>query len=390
MVDLSERGGTASGDVTDDEALAGTRNLVAFPRQWWYPVAQSKDLGAKRPIAVELMERPLAVFRDATGHPRALLDRCPHRNLPLSLGRVHRHGDLECGYHGWRFDGTGSCTAIPGLASDGGSPASPARQVGAHHAIERHGFVWVWGVPADDPGGEPTSDPFPLPDVAAAHRTDRGSTGEVVFDYLLESTVHASLENALDVPHTAFLHKGIFRGGDPRDITATRREIAGGIEVQFVGEPVGLGPIRGKDGSQLTFDHWDRFFLPSIAQIEYGVRGFLHIVNTILHLPVAPRRTRAWFVVRYWTRLPSVVARPIVLARGKQIVRQDIKVLADQTERIARFGGERYASTELDLFGNGIWRLLRQAERAEEDAVGTPVALPPPRADTERTIILRI
>ncbi len=40
-------------------------------------------------------------------------------------------------------------------------------------------------------------------------------------------------------------------------------------------------------------------------------------------------------------------------------------MLAAQTETIRRFGGERYTSTELDLLGRGIWRLLRQAERAE-------------------------
>ena len=31
--------------------------------------------------------------------------------------------------------------------------------------------------------------------------------------------------------------------------------------------------------------------------------------------------------------------------------------------RIRRFGGERYASTELDLMGPEIWRMLKQAER---------------------------
>ena len=34
-------------------------------------------------------------------------------------------------------------------------------------------------------------------------------------------------------------------------------------------------------------------------------------------------------------------------------------MLGEQTANIRRFGGERYTSTELDLLGNAIWRLLR-------------------------------
>ena len=41
--------------------------------------------------------------RDSAGRPSALVDRCPHRNLALSLGTVHPDGNLECAYHGWRF-----------------------------------------------------------------------------------------------------------------------------------------------------------------------------------------------------------------------------------------------------------------------------------------------
>ncbi len=40
--------------------------------------------------------------------------------------------------------------------------------------------------------------------------------------------------------------------------------------------------------------------------------------------------------------------------------------MAAQSRNIDRFGGERFASTDLDLLGAAIWRLLRQAERAED------------------------
>ncbi|HKA83450.1 MAG TPA: hypothetical protein VKD21_06290, partial [Acidimicrobiales bacterium] len=141
--------------------------------------------------------------------------------------------------------------------------------------------------------------------------------------------------------------------------------VADGVEVQYLGEPVGMGPIRLREDTGRTFDHWDRFFLPSIAQIEYAVEGWFRIINTIVHLPMSRFRTRAWFVVRFRSRLPAAAVRPVVRQRGKQILRQDARALAHQTERIRSLGGEHYASTELDLLGNAIWHLLRHAERAE-------------------------
>lgn len=338
------------------------RYSVAFPKQWWYPACPAKDLGRK-PVPFTLMDIPLVAFRGGDGRPHVLLDRCPHRNVPLSLGRVRADGSLECGYHGWCFDGGGRCTSVPGLLGADAAP-SPARNVDPWPAVERDGFVWVWA----DPTTAPTKEPFALPTVPG----DPTGVGEAVFAYDLDATMHASLENALDVPHTAFLHRGVFRGGEQRELTAIRRELDGGVEVQYLGEPVGFNGIRAKQGAEKTFDHWDRFFVPCVAQVEYRVEGWIHIVNSILHLPLSPFRTRAWFVVRYWTRFPAKVVHPIVLARGRQILKQDAKLLAEQTAAIRRFGGERYTSTDLDVIGNAIWRLLRQAERAEQ--AGRPEA----------------
>jgi phenylpropionate dioxygenase-like ring-hydroxylating dioxygenase large terminal subunit len=356
------------------------RSSVAFPRDAWYPACRSGELG-RAPVAITLMGRPVVIFRDRAGSPHALEDRCPHRNLALSEGRVHPEGSIECGYHGWRFEGSGRCVAVPGLASGADADAT-ARTVPAHAVVEQDGFVWVWGR-ADAPS---TGTPLPLPDLGT------NGTGEVVFAYDLECTLHAALENALDVPHTAFLHQGIFRGGDQREITAVRRDLPGGVEVQYLGEPVGFGPVRRRRDGELTFDHWDRFLLPSTAQIEYCVAGWVRVVNTILHLPLAPTLTRAWFVVRFWTRFPAAVVRPIVELRGRKILRQDAEVLAQQTANIARFGGERYTSTDLDLMGPAIWRLLRRAEKGSLPAEAGPEAGSEDEAGTaqETSVTLRV
>jgi phenylpropionate dioxygenase-like ring-hydroxylating dioxygenase large terminal subunit len=344
---------------------------VAFPRRWWYPVARSSELG-RRPLAVTLMDVPLAVFRDAGGAPAVLLDRCAHRNYPLSLGRVTADGGLECGYHGWTYDGGGQCVRVPGLPGDRAQSAG-TRHVPSHAALEQDGLVWAWG----EPDAEPTGRPFALPELGGP------GAGEVVFRRDLDCTLHAALENALDVPHTAFLHRGLFRGGTPHAITAVRRPVVDGVEVRYEGEPVGMGPIRWRSAAGRTFDHWDRFFLPSIAQIEYAVDGWFRIINTIVHLPLSPFRTRAWFVVRFQSRLPAAAVRPVVWQQGRQILRQDARALARQTERTRGLGGEHYTSTELDLIGNAIWHLLRHAERAEN----VPGGAVPAATVSERTVV---
>ena len=186
----------------------------------------------------------------------------------------------------------GSAGSCPGLRE---VRTQSTWHVPSHATIEQDGFVWAWG----EPDAEPTRPPFALPVV------DGRGAGETVFRADLDSTLRASLENALDVPHTAFLHRGLFRGKTRNTITAVRRPIDGGVEVQYLGEPVGMGPIRLAEGSGRTFDHWDRFLLPSIAQIEYAVEGWFRIVNTLVQLPLSPFRTRAWFVVRFSSPLPA-------------------------------------------------------------------------------------
>jgi len=341
--------------VSTEERAAAGHWSVALPRPAWYPACTSAELGPRRPLAIELMGTPLVVFRDGDGRPGVLLDRCPHRNAPLSDGRVHR-GALECGYHGWRFDRAGACVALPGLDREVGE----RRGVDAYVAVERDGMVWFWS----EPGAEPDGEPFRLPDLGAGMR-------QVVLRYDIAATMHATIENTLDVPHTAFLHRGLLRGAKPNRIRAVRRSIPRGVEVQYFGEPFGIGFFRPKSDTEL--EHVDRFVLPCVAQVEYRAGPWLQLVNSVLHLPLSERRTRAWFVLRVNSRrLPTRLIQAVVRLQGPHVAKQDVRVLERQTANVARFGGERYSSTELDLFGSAVWRLLRAAEKGGEPPVVEP------------------
>src|SRR5438094_8492312 len=118
-------------------------------RDFWYIAAESPRV-AEVPLAATIMGEPVVVYRDGGGRTIALEDRCAHRNMALSLGRV-KEGAIECSYHGWRYGSDGRCAHIPSLASEA---ALPRHTVRAYPTVEQQGYVWLWlgaGMPEAPP-----------------------------------------------------------------------------------------------------------------------------------------------------------------------------------------------------------------------------------------------
>jgi phenylpropionate dioxygenase-like ring-hydroxylating dioxygenase large terminal subunit len=331
---------------------------VAKLTRYFYVACLSEELGTG-PLARVVAGVPLALFR-SQGRAVALLDRCPHRNVPLSLGRVLADGRLECAYHGWQFDCEGVCRKIPGLAN---AESARERRAEACAVVEQGGLVWV----CPEPGFTPASPPFAPPTLDKDY-------ARIVRVVEAEGTLHATLENALDVPHTAFLHRGLFRGGKKNQIRAIVRRSPDRVETEYLGEPRPSG-IAGKILSPQsgTIEHWDRFVLPSVAQVEYRLGAETHFVVTALCTPITDFETRVTAVAAFRTPLPGWFLRPVLEPIALRIFGQDARVLARQSENVRRFGGEQYMSTELDLIGPHVWRLLKQAETGERPSDDTSV-----------------
>ncbi|MCW2941331.1 MAG: Rieske (2Fe-2S) iron-sulfur domain protein [Actinomycetia bacterium] len=104
--------------------------------------SDSAMTGLTGPLAVRVHDVPWALVR-LDGVLAAFLDRCPHRRVPLSSGRVVG-SQLECPYHGWRFDASGRCALIPALA-----PSPPPKGMRAPRAAvtEAHGAIWLATAP---------------------------------------------------------------------------------------------------------------------------------------------------------------------------------------------------------------------------------------------------
>jgi phenylpropionate dioxygenase-like ring-hydroxylating dioxygenase large terminal subunit len=170
--------------------MEATSARTVLPRNFWYVAVPSSRLGRK-PVACSLLRHDLVLFRDRNANPRALLDRCCHRGVRLSLGTVV-DGTLRCRYHGWRFQGNGGCVEIPSLP--GGAPIKANVSVPAFPCIERDGYVWVWiGAGPPQPEMPPTIANF------GRHRWIQGTM-------LFACSFVSAIENSLDWCHAAFAH----------------------------------------------------------------------------------------------------------------------------------------------------------------------------------------
>lgn len=314
----------------------------------WYVVATSADVRAE-PTPVLLNGLPLVTFRDSSGHAVTLLDRCSHRNAPLSAGRVVE-GRIQCHYHGWEFDGDGACQAVPGLC---GEANHPARRVPSFACRESQGFVWAYS----EADAVPESEPYDIP---CADQKGYLTIRECL---QMPGPLDAVAENALDVPHTAFVHSGLFRKDANRTpIEVVIRALEGGVEAQYIGEqrPEGVaGWILAPQGGEVF--HWDRFLLPCIAQVEYKLGERSHIMVTAALTPRTKNRTDLFATVAVNVPVPNSILRVIFKPIAMRILRQDMQILRRQTEQVERFGGEDFASTEIDVLGLRIKKLLREA-----------------------------
>lgn len=238
-------------------------------RDHWQAVALSAEIGRK-PKRIMFGGAPVVLFRARDG-VAALFDRCPHRLVALSAGRIVGE-EIECPYHGWRFSVDGQCTAIPGHLGE-----LPRYRVRRYRTVERDGAVFL---SEGKPDHEPYVHCMQGRDIIVRH-----------VHSATQSTLIDVAENILDAAHTHFTHKGLLRG-----LTAKRYkvqvDITGGegwVEACYTGEDRQRGLVsKLLEGDRVKTI--GRFRHPGIAELEYwGPRGL--VLATTFHLRQADKDT---------------------------------------------------------------------------------------------------
>jgi phenylpropionate dioxygenase-like ring-hydroxylating dioxygenase large terminal subunit len=161
----------------------------------WYVGAYSHDLQHGQIVTRTVLGEPLALYRERGGAVVALLDQCPHRAAPLSMGKLLPEDRLRCGYHGLEFDGSGRCVHNP----HGRGTIPPGMKVRAFPVLERYGLVWIWT-------GAAPADPALLPDYPMF---EPGSPLAINHpDWLrMNAPYELVVDNLLDLSHASYLHE---------------------------------------------------------------------------------------------------------------------------------------------------------------------------------------
>lgn len=266
-----------------------------YPKNCWWVAAQADEVG-DRPLGRWLLGEPVVLFRTAAGAVVALEDRCPHRWLPLSKGRVLGNV-IVCGYHGLRFGADGHCVKT---ASHGRVP--DAAKVRSYPVVERGPFVWIWM------GDPKRSSETPIPDLEFVTGADWVRISGYMY---LKSNYFLLQENVLDLTHFAYVHAHTLEvdgwdGGEDEVLTEDgkvkfRRHLPATPLPPFLTIPAHLAD--GEVGDSTTFGELS---LPGVhsAGIDIGDpwkgknggRDF-HFRISHLTTPESPSTTHYWWII---------------------------------------------------------------------------------------------
>ncbi|MCH2110519.1 MAG: Rieske 2Fe-2S domain-containing protein [Polyangiaceae bacterium] len=353
----------------DPERLRGTFEPSFRPEPAWYPLLAARVLQPNiwqrllrkvlhrqvdsKLVSIVFYDRPIVVWRDQNGAVRAAFDRCPHRSMPVSLGERTPEGGLRCPYHGWEFTAAGDVARIPCLVGESSANIS----LTMIPAIEQSDMIWL-------NFGSTLSRP---PAYSGAHPESQRIIRQVVAQGDLLSTA----ENALDIPHTAVVHRGLFRSGKKHPIEAISRRTQRAIEIEYVGEPAPRGILAlllGARRSPLRVEHWDRFLLPTTIEVEYRLGPRLQILVRAFALPIDPRKTRLLTEISIHSPFPFALLRLVLEPIARLIFAQDNRILSRQAQNRSSFGPQPEYSTKIDLMGSELRRLLKRGLRADQDS----------------------
>jgi phenylpropionate dioxygenase-like ring-hydroxylating dioxygenase large terminal subunit len=335
-------------------------------QHFWYVASFAKDL-RHAPIACRIADHPVVLFRDSLGGAHALLDRCCHRDMPLSAGKITPQG-IQCGYHGWEFSPQGQCVRIPGQPADSKSVLRGC--VASFVVLEQDGLLWVYGVPNEQPVGQPLRIPY----------TSDPSYGTVLLDFgAMNAALDNILDNFMDSLHPPFIHAGLIYDDKKRNRLTIdvrhykHRDGFCGVEGGYLNEPPPIQGLIGRLFAQRTAAtvlHEERYIAPTLMQVEFRIGKSQHLLSTQLFTPETPTRTRMRVMLNTKSKLPMFITNFILRRLFTKLFKQDIQALELQQKAIDQTGVLPRASSDMDILSLISVHFLNQvAEGKPLDAI---------------------
>ncbi len=293
-------------------------------RGLWYVAMVGSDVKPGQTIARKLMGEPVMIGRDARGRVFALKDICPHRGIPLSYGQFD--GDtVQCCYHGWRFDTSGTCTEIPSTHEYQTIDLSRIN-CGAYACRECQGLIWIY---FPENGEKPEDGRQPEPPMLPDFGVDDAPKIAIMQPFVC-SVDHAAL-GLMDPTHAAFVHTSWWFKKNATKLRAKVKE--------FAPSELGWAMVRHKLPPQNIAYRWllgDNvtteiiYRLPGL-RIEH-IKGDKHsVVGLTTITPVSEDETEVRQI--FWATMPWVAPfKPLIRYLMNVFLGQDRRVVIQQRE----------------------------------------------------------
>jgi phenylpropionate dioxygenase-like ring-hydroxylating dioxygenase large terminal subunit len=306
----------------------------------WYAAIASSQLGEK-PVATRVGTEAIVLFRTSDGATHAIADRCCHRGIALSKGRLENNL-LVCAFHGWKFDASGVCVDIPSQPA-GKIPASFA--VKSYRCVEADGYVWLW-MGTTSPQTKPSLQGF---------REGKWFQGSRI----LECDFVKALEINLDTAHLYYVHPS-----HPATINAASAGFAlqeHEIRTSSKGFRIFHPPTDNPAAPIGATTFLQEFSLPGNIMFERGPFRFHFMI-----VPLDVDRCRMEFLFSNMT--PMAQERITWIGTGAGMLDEDqdiLEALPKSTDR----SGMREVSVESDVPALILRKLLKLAEHPDDDAL---------------------
>ncbi|HXZ06661.1 MAG TPA: hypothetical protein VEI25_01255 [Paraburkholderia sp.] len=241
----------------------------------------------------------------------------------------------------------------------------PVVRVGSAQVIEHDGLIWVR---ADVSGSDHS------PDLPAFLRRLPSGSHRFTWSTTWQARAIDALENFLDPLHTHFVHPGLVRGNDARQVvSATITRSPGVLQVDYRGQPQQSGWLYRlfESPRELERAHFADAAAGS-AQLEYRYENGSALYFTVHFSPVSETLTQVHGTLHVENRWASAWAvRLLAWPFLRRVARQDQAIVEAQTINKARFRHAAGVSTELDLVRPSleVWSLQSRPVKEESRSV---------------------
>lgn len=202
----------------------------------WFAVAFSSDIEKGSLIGISYFGTKYTAFRNDEGALAILDAYCPHLGADMTAGGVVKDGCVQCPFHAWKFDNSGTCVDVPYAKK-----IPKGAKVRSYPVQEVNDIVFMW----HDPTGDAPHYDIPAIEQYGTDGWIKWQTNSVV----IKTHPREVVENVADKAHFPTVHnthveqfENVYEEHRATQITAGIAYPRGGGEDKFNLEATYHGP----------------------------------------------------------------------------------------------------------------------------------------------------